>query len=38
MLDPREKELVALVTTQNKSPNNGATSVPATFLRVTVSV
>jgi ubiquinone/menaquinone biosynthesis C-methylase UbiE len=33
-----EKELVTLVTSQNKSPNNGSTSVPATFLRVTVSV
>jgi len=33
-----EKELVALVTSQNKSTTQGATSVPATFLRVTVNV
>ncbi len=33
-----EKELVALVTSQNKSTTKGATSVPATFLRVTVNV
>jgi ubiquinone/menaquinone biosynthesis C-methylase UbiE len=33
-----EKELVALFTSQNKSPSKNTTSVPATFLRVTVSV
>jgi SAM-dependent methyltransferase len=33
-----EKELVALFTSHNKSPRKEATSVPATFLRVTVSV
>jgi ubiquinone/menaquinone biosynthesis C-methylase UbiE len=31
-------ELVTLFTSQNKSAKNGATSIPATFLRVTVSV
>jgi SAM-dependent methyltransferase len=33
-----EKELVALITSQNKSSTQGAISVPATFLRVTVNV
>jgi hypothetical protein len=32
-----QKELEALFNSQNKSPNKGATSIPATFLRVTVS-
>jgi ubiquinone/menaquinone biosynthesis C-methylase UbiE len=32
------KELDALFQSQNKSPSAGATSIPATFLRVTVSV
>lgn len=32
------KELIALVTSQNKSTSGGGTSVPATFLRVTVGV
>ena len=32
------KELIALVTSQNKSPDAGSTAVPATFLRVTVGV
>jgi ubiquinone/menaquinone biosynthesis C-methylase UbiE len=31
-----QKELEALFNSQNKSPNKGATSIPATFLRVTV--
>ncbi len=31
-----EEELVALFNAQNDSPNPGATSIPATFLRVTV--
>jgi SAM-dependent methyltransferase len=31
------KELEALFTTQNKSARKGATSIPATFLRVTVA-
>jgi ubiquinone/menaquinone biosynthesis C-methylase UbiE len=33
-----EKELNALFDSQNKSPNKDATSIPATFLRVTVVV
>jgi ubiquinone/menaquinone biosynthesis C-methylase UbiE len=33
-----QKELEALFTSQNKSPNKNTTSVPATFLRVTVAV
>jgi hypothetical protein len=32
------KELDALFKAQNKSPSENATSIPATFLRVTVSV
>jgi ubiquinone/menaquinone biosynthesis C-methylase UbiE len=32
-----QKELVALFTGQNKSPGKDATSIPATFLRVTVT-
>jgi hypothetical protein len=32
------KELVDLFTSQNLSAHNGATSIPATFLRVTVAV
>jgi ubiquinone/menaquinone biosynthesis C-methylase UbiE len=36
--DDLARELVALVTSQNKSTRPGATSVPATFLRVTVTV
>jgi len=32
------KELEALFDSQNKSPNKNATSIPATFLRVTVEV
>ena len=31
-----EQELVALFNAQNDSPDAGATSIPATFLRVTV--
>jgi len=31
------RDLVALFTSQNKSSREGATSIPATFLRVTVS-
>jgi hypothetical protein len=34
--DELRKELEALFNTQNKSPSQGATSIPATFLRVTV--
>jgi len=33
-----QSELEALFNRQNKSPNKGATSIPATFLRVTVAV
>jgi ubiquinone/menaquinone biosynthesis C-methylase UbiE len=33
-----QKELEALFNSQNKSPNKDATSIPATFLRVTVMV
>lgn len=33
-----KKELDALFESQNTSPNKGATSIPATFLRVTVAV
>jgi SAM-dependent methyltransferase len=33
-----QKELEALFEAQNKSPREGATSIPATFLRVTVRV
>jgi SAM-dependent methyltransferase len=33
-----ERELEALFNTQNKSPRKDATSIPATFLRVTVAV
>ena len=33
-----QKELEALFITQNKSPSTGATSIPATFLRVTVGL
>ncbi len=36
-VDP-QKELDALFESQNKSPSAGATSIPATFLRVTVRV
>ncbi len=33
-----QKELEALFIAQNKSPNKNATSIPATFLKVTVAV
>ena len=33
-----QRELEALFTSQNQSPGNGRTSIPATFLRVTVAV
>jgi SAM-dependent methyltransferase len=33
-----QKELEALFTSQNKSPDKNATAIPATFLRVTVNV
>jgi ubiquinone/menaquinone biosynthesis C-methylase UbiE len=33
-----ERELVALFSSQNKSPSADATSIPATFLRVTVAL
>jgi len=33
-----QNELEALFNSQNKSPNKAATSIPATFLRVTVAV
>jgi SAM-dependent methyltransferase len=33
-----ERELVELLETQNRSPDGNRTSIPATFLRVTVSV
>ena len=32
------KELEALFETQNTSPRQDATSIPATFLRVTVAI
>jgi hypothetical protein len=32
-----QKELEALFTSQNKSPSKNVTSIPATFLRVTVT-
>jgi hypothetical protein len=35
--DDLQRELDTLFTSQNKS-SNGTTSIPATFLRVTVSV
>ena len=35
--DDLKRELETLFTSQNKSTNNGSTSIPATFLRVTVS-
>ena len=34
--DELRRELEALFTAQNTSPNDGSTSIPATFLRVTV--
>jgi hypothetical protein len=34
--DDLKRELDALFTSQNKSPSAGSTSIPATFLRVTV--
>ena len=33
-----QKELEALCESQNQSPDKGKTSIPATFLRVTVAV
>jgi hypothetical protein len=33
-----QKELEALFNRQNKRPNKNATSIPATFLRVTVAL
>jgi hypothetical protein len=33
-----KKELIALFESQNTTPGNGATTIPATFLRVTVTV
>jgi hypothetical protein len=33
-----KKELEALFNSQNKSPSKNATSIPATFLRVTVAL
>jgi hypothetical protein len=36
--DELAKELDALFVSQNRSPRADATSIPATFLRVTVSV
>ena len=35
--DELQEELVALFNAQNDSPNPGTTSIPATFLRVTVA-
>jgi ubiquinone/menaquinone biosynthesis C-methylase UbiE len=35
--DDLQKELEALFNSQNKSPNKNTTSIPATFLRVTVA-
>ena len=36
--DALKKELVELFTSQNKSTRKDATAIPATFLRVTVTV
>jgi hypothetical protein len=36
--DELQNELDALFVSQNRSPQAGATSIEATFLRVTVSV
>ena len=36
--DDLQKELEVLFNSQNKSPSNDATSIPATFLRVTVAL
>ena len=36
--DELRKELEALFQTQNTAPSKGVTSIPATFLRVTVAV
>ena len=36
--DSLGRELEDLFITQNKSPNKGATSIPATFLRVTITI
>ena len=36
--DDLQKELEALFNQENKSPNQNATSIPATFLRVTVEI
>jgi len=33
-----QKELEALFNSQNKSPSKNATSIPATFLHVTVAL
>lgn len=33
-----QRELADLFTTQNTSPNTDATSIPATFLQITVNV
>ena len=33
-----QKELEVLFNSQNKSPDKNTTSIPATFLRVTVAV
>jgi len=33
-----QKELEALFEQQNQNPNKNATSIPATFLRVTIDV
>src|SRR5262245_22927312 len=35
--DDLRRELEALFSSQNKSPNRSSTSIPAAFLRVTVS-
>ncbi len=34
----QQKELNVLFNSQNKSPSKDATSIPATFLRVTVAL
>ena len=36
--DDLQKELEALFSSQNTSPHPAATSIPATFLRVSVAV
>ena len=36
--DDLQRELETLFNSQNKSPRKDATSIPATFLRVTIAI